>query len=220
MTIIKTITQECLDSILLSITNSYEQEMTELLSKYREGISSHSVSCDLLSNAFFRYFGQLTGIIGLIGGYGTYHYEMIDSLRSSYLVYLQSSLSELLSSSNAESQATEIPEEDEINFLDTESVTQQIAREVELEAFPAVPPVPAINPPKGHCAYCAAYLFSFPNNPGSGGRPSRYCSNACKMKAYRQRLKTVLRKPTHLSQRVTKVLGFAQPTGATQQVTL
>jgi len=37
MTIIKTITQEHLESTLLSISNSYEQEMTSLISKYRDG---------------------------------------------------------------------------------------------------------------------------------------------------------------------------------------
>lgn len=143
-----------------------------------------------------------------MGGYGTDCYEMMDSLRSSLLVFFKSSLNELSLASNAKSQATEIPEKDEIEFLDTDLSTQQIVCEVELEVLPAHQPVSVKNPPKGHCAYCAAYLFSIPNNPGLGGRPSRYCSNACKMKAYRQRHKTALRKPPHPSQRVTKVLAF------------
>jgi len=56
----------------------------------------------------------LTGIILLFGFYDNDHYEMIDSLRSSFSVSFNSSLFELSSSSNAESQATEIPEENEI----------------------------------------------------------------------------------------------------------
>jgi len=219
MTTIKTITQEHLESTLLKISNSYEEEMTKVMSNYREGNLSFSAAVDKLTNTFVRYSGQLTGIIRLMG-VSCASYDMIDSLRSSFYHFFRTLLFDFSPVTEGKSQATEIQEKDEIVFLHTDSVTQQIVREVESEVLPANQPVSVKNPSKGHCAYCAAYLFSIPNNPGLGGRSSRYCSNACKMKAYRQRYKTVFRKPPHSSQRVTKVLAFAQPTGATQQVTL
>lgn len=223
MTIIKTITQEHLESTLLSITHSYEQAMKAEISRFRDDCvlsdigKQYSSASKELTRLYNHYSSQVLGIYRLMG-FCCDSSEMFESMSSSFSVYATSMLDELssifLSRTEYSFADAEIPEKDELDCLDTESSTL-----APLTGSASDEQQPATNPPKGHCAYCAAYIFSFPNNPGFGGRPSRYCSDACKMKAYRQRRKAALRKPLHLSKSVTKVLVSAQLTGTTQQAT-
>ncbi|TAL50637.1 MAG: hypothetical protein EPN89_04570 [Methylovulum sp.] len=130
MTTIKTITQEHLESTLLNISKSYEREMNAEISRFRDDCvlsdigKNYSLASCSLSRIYNHYSSELFGIDRLMG-FCCDSSEMFGSMSSSFAVYFTSMLDELtsifLSTTKYSLADAEIPEKDEINFLDTDS---------------------------------------------------------------------------------------------------
>lgn len=155
MTIIKTITQEHLESTLLSITHSYEQAMKAEISRFRDDCvlsdigKQYSSASKELTRLYNHYSSQVFGIYRLMG-FCCDSSEMFESMSSSFSVYATSMLDELssifLSRTEYSFADAEIPEKDELDCLDTESSTlAPLTGSASDEQQPAITPDAAVD---------------------------------------------------------------------------